>query len=85
MSILWTVVIGFVAGVAAKILVPGKDGGGLILTTMLGVSGAIVANVVGRLVGWYGEGEGGGFVASVAGAVSLLVLFRLLRRRRSDS
>jgi uncharacterized membrane protein YeaQ/YmgE (transglycosylase-associated protein family) len=70
-----------VAGVVAKFLTPGKDGGGFILTTVLGIAGAVVANVLGRFVGWYGEGEGGGFLASVVGAVIILLVFRLIRER----
>jgi uncharacterized membrane protein YeaQ/YmgE (transglycosylase-associated protein family) len=81
MSIIWTIAIGFVAGVVAKFLTPGKDGGGFILTTVLGIAGAVVANVLGRFVGWYGEGEGGGFLASVVGAVIILLVFRLIRER----
>jgi uncharacterized membrane protein YeaQ/YmgE (transglycosylase-associated protein family) len=81
MNIIWTIAIGFAAGVVAKFLTPGKDGGGFILTTVLGIAGAIVANLLGRFVGWYGEGEGGGFIASVAGAVILLLVFRLIRER----
>jgi uncharacterized membrane protein YeaQ/YmgE (transglycosylase-associated protein family) len=82
-NIIWTIVIGFVAGAVAKFLTPGKDGGGFILTTVLGVAGAVVANVLGRFVGWYGEGEGGGFIASVVGAVIILLVFRLIRKPRS--
>jgi len=82
MNIIWTIAIGFIAGVAAKFLMPGKDGGGFILTTVLGIAGAIVANLVGRFVGWYDEGEGAGFVASVAGAFIILVVFRLIRKRQ---
>jgi len=85
MSIIWTIVIGFVAGAVAKFITPGKDGGGFILTAVLGIAGAIVANVLGRFVGWYGEGEGGGFVASVVGAIVLLLVFRLIRKPRSPA
>lgn len=83
MNIVWTVVIGFIAGAVAKFLMPGKDGGGFILTTVLGVAGAIVANFLGRFVGWYGEGEGAGLVASIVGAVVILAVFRLIRKRQS--
>ena len=83
MSIIWTIVIGFIAGAVAKFLMPGKDGGGFILTTVLGIAGAIVANFLGRFVGWYGEGEGAGFTASIVGAVIILVVFRLIKKRQS--
>ena len=83
MSIIWTIVIGFIAGAVAKFLMPGKDGGGFILTTVLGIAGAIVANFLGMFVGWYGEGEGAGFIASIVGAVIILVVFRLIKKRQS--
>lgn len=83
MNIIWTIVIGFIAGAVAKFLMPGKDGGGFILTTVLGIAGAIVANFLGRFVGWYSEGEGAGFIASIVGAVIILVVFRLIKKRQS--
>jgi uncharacterized membrane protein YeaQ/YmgE (transglycosylase-associated protein family) len=81
MHILWTILIGFVAGVVAKFLMPGKDGGGLILTTVLGVAGAIVATYLGRLIGWYEEGQTGGFIAAVVGSVILLGAYRLIKKK----
>jgi len=81
MHILWTILIGFVAGVVAKLLMPGKDGGGFILTTLLGVAGAIVATYLGRFIGWYEEGQAAGFIAAVVGAVILLAVYRLFRKK----
>ena len=81
MHILWTVLIGFVAGMVAKFLMPGKDGGGFILTTLLGVAGAIVATYLGRLIGWYEEGQTGGFIAAVVGSVILLAVYRLFKKK----
>jgi uncharacterized membrane protein YeaQ/YmgE (transglycosylase-associated protein family) len=78
---LWTIIIGFVAGAVGKLLMPGKDPGGWIITTLLGIGGAVVMNFLGRAVGWYGEGEGAGFIASVVGAVLLLAAYRLLRKK----
>ena len=81
MNILWTILIGFVAGVAAKFLMPGKDGGGFILTTLLGIAGAVVATYLGRLIGWYEEGQTGGFIAAVVGSIILLAVYRLIKKK----
>ena len=62
---------------------PGDDPGGFIVTTLLGIAGSIVAAYVGRSVGWYSEGEPAGFLASIAGAILLLLLYRVLFRRRA--
>jgi uncharacterized membrane protein YeaQ/YmgE (transglycosylase-associated protein family) len=80
MSILWTVVIGLVAGVIAKFLMPGRDPGGFIVTILLGIAGAFVASVLGQSLGWYGPGEGAGLVGAVVGAVLVLVVYRLVAR-----
>jgi len=80
-NILWTIVIGFLAGVVAKFIMPGKDPGGFIITTLLGIVGALVATFLGRLIGWYKEGETGGFIAAVVGAIILLFLYRLIKKR----
>ncbi len=83
MGIIATLVIGLVVGVIAKLLMPGKDPGGFIVTTILGIAGAFVAKFVGQAVGWYREGESAGFIASVIGAIILLALYRLFTRRRA--
>jgi uncharacterized membrane protein YeaQ/YmgE (transglycosylase-associated protein family) len=82
MELLWTLLIGLVVGIVAKFLMPGRDPGGFIVTTLLGIAGAFVAYAIGRSMGWYGEGEPAGFLASVAGAVILLALYRLMVRPR---
>ncbi len=82
MHILWAIIIGFVAGLIAKLLVPGRDPGGFIVTTLLGIVGAIVATWLGRAIGWYGPNDSAGFIASIVGAVILLVIYHLFRRRR---
>ena len=79
LSILWTILIGFVIGVIAKFLHPGKENMGLILTTALGIAGSLVATFLGRLVGFYGEGEAAGFLMAVVGAIVLLVVYTLVR------
>jgi uncharacterized membrane protein YeaQ/YmgE (transglycosylase-associated protein family) len=68
--------------VVAKFLLPGDDPGGLIVTTLIGIAGALVAGYVGRSAGWYAEGEPIGFLASVVGAIVLLLVYRVMFRRR---
>jgi uncharacterized membrane protein YeaQ/YmgE (transglycosylase-associated protein family) len=76
MSWIWTILIGFIAGAVAKLLMPGKDPGGFIVTTLLGIGGALAATLLGRAVGWYGEGDGAGFIAAIVGAVLILWVYR---------
>jgi uncharacterized membrane protein YeaQ/YmgE (transglycosylase-associated protein family) len=85
MGIIMTIVIGLVVGVIAKLLMPGKDPGGFIITTLLGIAGAFVARFVGQALGLYAEGEPAGFIASVLGAILLLLVYRLLRRGSATS
>lgn len=82
MAIIWTIIIGFLAGLVAKFLMPGRDPGGFIVTTLLGIAGAFVATYLGAAVGWYRPGEGAGFIGAVLGAIILLVLYRLFVGRR---
>lgn len=82
MSFIYTVLIGLAAGAIAKLIMPGKDPGGWIVTTLLGVAGAIVAKYLGQLVGLYAEGETAGFIGAVVGAVILLGAYRLITRSR---
>ncbi|MDQ3115553.1 MAG: GlsB/YeaQ/YmgE family stress response membrane protein [Verrucomicrobiota bacterium] len=81
MSIIWTLIIGLVVGAIAKLLMPGKDPGGFIITILIGIAGAFLAGFLGRAMNWYSEGEPAGFIASVIGAIILLVLYRLIRGR----
>lgn len=82
-GILGWVVIGLLAGGLAKLLMPGKDPGGCIVTILLGIAGALLAGFLGRAIGWYGpEDAGAGFVAAVIGAVVLLLIYRLVVSRR---
>ncbi len=85
LSILWTILIGFVIGVIAKFLHPGKENMGLILTTALGIAGSLVATFLGRLVGFYKEGEAAGFLMAVVGAIVLLVVYTLVRGRAKQA
>ena len=81
LHILWMCLIGLVAGALAKLLMPGKDPGGIIVTMLLGIGGSLVAGYIGRFMGWYQAGQGAGLIMSVAGAILLLVIYRLLKRR----
>ena len=83
MSIIWTLIIGLVAGIVAKLLMPGRDPGGFILTILLGIAGAFLATWLGQAIGWYEAGEGAGFIGAVVGAVIILIIYRLIARRRS--
>jgi uncharacterized membrane protein YeaQ/YmgE (transglycosylase-associated protein family) len=83
MSILWAIFIGLIVGVLAKLVMPGRDPGGIIVTILLGITGAVVATFLGRQLGWYAEGESAGFVASILGSVLLLLLYRVIRRPRT--
>lgn len=82
MSIITMIVIGLLVGVIAKFLMPGDDPGGFIITILLGIAGSFVAHYIGSAAGWYSEGEPAGFIASVVGAIILLVLYRVLFRRK---
>ncbi len=75
MGILWTIILGFVIGVLAKVLHPGKENMGFIATVVLGIAGSFLAGVIGQFLGWYRAGEGAGFIASVIVAVLLLAVY----------
>lgn len=81
MGIVWTIVLGFVIGVIAKLLHPGKENMGFIMTVLLGMAGAFLAGVIGQFLGWYQAGEGAGFIASVVVAIVLLVIYGKIRQR----
>jgi uncharacterized membrane protein YeaQ/YmgE (transglycosylase-associated protein family) len=83
MSILWTIIIGFVAGVIAKLLHPGNkyEPSGFIVTTLLGIVGAFVATYLGQAVGWYQAGEGAGFIGAIVGAIIVLVVWGVIAPR----
>ena len=83
MGIIWTLIIGLVAGAVAKLLMPGRDPRGIIVTMLLGVAGAFVATWLGQAIGWYGPDEGARFIGAVVGAVILLVIYRVIVSRRS--
>jgi uncharacterized membrane protein YeaQ/YmgE (transglycosylase-associated protein family) len=83
MGIIIALIIGLIAGAIAKLLMPGRDPGGILVTMLLGVSGSVVAYLLGRVVGWYGEpGTGPGIIASILGAMLLLGIYRVAVGRR---
>ncbi|MCZ2495253.1 GlsB/YeaQ/YmgE family stress response membrane protein [Xylophilus sp. Kf1] len=79
MDIVWTILIGFVAGLAARALMPGRDALGFLLTAVLGILGSVLVTYLGQALGWYQAAQGAGFIASVAGALVLLGIGRLVR------
>lgn len=81
MGILWTIVLGLVIGIFAKLLLPGKQDMGFVMTIMLGIAGSLLAGVVGQFLGWYRAGEGAGFIASVIAAIVLLAIYGKLRQK----
>ena len=84
MGIIWTIIIGFVAGVVAKFLMPGpNEPSGFIMTAVLGIVGAVVATYLGQALGWYAPGEGAGFIGAVVGAVIVLLVWGFFAKRRA--
>lgn len=80
LELVWIIIIGAVVGALAKFLMPGADPGGLFITIILGIAGAVVATLLGRMIGLYGAGQGAGFLASIIGAILVLVAYRQFRR-----
>jgi uncharacterized membrane protein YeaQ/YmgE (transglycosylase-associated protein family) len=82
-SIVWVLVVGLVIGFIAKLLMPGRDPGGCIITMLIGVAGSFIASYLGQKMGWYEQGRPAGFIGSVIGAMLLLLLYRLIAPRRN--
>ena len=86
MSIIWTIIIGFIAGVIAKLITPGKnEPSGFIQTTILGIVGAFLATYIGQAIGWYRAGEGAGLIGAIVGAIIVLVIWSMISGRRSST
>jgi len=86
MGIIWTIIIGFVAGVIAKFITPGSnEPSGFILTTILGIIGAFVATFLGQAIGWYQPGEGAGLIGAVVGAVIVLAIWAMVANRQPQA
>lgn len=77
------IIFGLIVGIIAKVLVPGRDPGGFVMTALIGIVGALLAGWLGRAVGWYGPNDNAGFLMSILGAVILLVIYHVLFRRRA--
>jgi uncharacterized membrane protein YeaQ/YmgE (transglycosylase-associated protein family) len=84
MSIIWTILIGFVVGIIAKFLMPGRDPAGFFITAIIGIVGSIIATYMGRALGFYQVGESAGFIAAVIGAIILLFLYRMVTGRKAS-
>lgn len=85
MAFIGAIIIGLLAGVVAKLLMPGRDPGGFIITILLGIAGALLATWLGRAIGWYGADQSAGFIGAVVGAVVILAIYRMaVGRRRTD-
>ena len=82
MSIIWAILIGLLVGIVAKFLMPGRDGGGFIVTALLGIVGALVATFLGQALGIYAAGQAAGFIGAVVGAIVVLFVYNLIRGRR---
>jgi uncharacterized membrane protein YeaQ/YmgE (transglycosylase-associated protein family) len=81
MHYLWVAIIGLVVGALAKLIMPGKDPGGIIITMLLGIAGSFLATFLGRTMGMYQEGQAAGFIMSLIGAIVLLLIYRLFKSR----
>ncbi|PZQ66056.1 MAG: GlsB/YeaQ/YmgE family stress response membrane protein [Variovorax paradoxus] len=81
MSIIWTILIGFVVGLIARAIKPGNDSAGFIVTTVIGIVGSLIATYLGQAMGWYAAGEAAGFIASVVGAIVLLFVWGFIKRK----
>jgi uncharacterized membrane protein YeaQ/YmgE (transglycosylase-associated protein family) len=82
-SLIWALIVGLVVGALAKLIMPGRDPGGIFVTMLLGVAGALIAGFLGRLLGLYAPGQSAGFFMSIVGAVLLLALYRLVKHRQT--
>lgn len=83
MHYLWVAIIGLVVGALAKLIMPGKDPGGIFVTMLLGIAGSFLATFLGRAVGWYQSGQAAGFIMSLIGAIILLAIYHLFRKSRT--
>jgi uncharacterized membrane protein YeaQ/YmgE (transglycosylase-associated protein family) len=83
MTIIWAILIGFLVGLVAKLLMPGRDPGGFIITTLIGIAGSLLATFLGQAMGLYAAGQSAGFIGAVVGAIILLAIYHMLRGRSS--
>ena len=83
MGLIWTIIVGFVVGVVAKFIHPGRDNMGFVMTTLLGIAGAFVATFLGQAIGWYQAGQGAGFIGGTLGAILILIVYGYLASSKS--
>ena len=82
MGLIWSIIVGLIAGALAKLIMPGKDPGGFLITMALGVAGSLVANFLGQALGWYNEDHRAGIIGSTIGAILLLAIYRMIKGKR---
>ena len=85
MGLIWTAIVGLIVGALAKAIMPGRDPGGILVTMLIGIAGALLAGFLGRMVGWYEPGEGTGIIASILGALLLLWIYRKMQTSRAGN
>ena len=85
MNLVWIALVGLIAGALAKLIMPGKDPGGIWVTMGLGVAGAFVANLLGGALGWYGENQSAGIIGSTVGAILILAVYRMIKKAPAKS
>jgi len=85
MHLLWMIIVGLIVGALAKLVMPGHDPGGIVVTMLLGIGGSVLAGFLGRAVGWYRAGEPVGFIASVIGAIIILAIYRAIIGRSAGT
>ena len=85
MHYIWAAIIGLIVGALAKLIMPGKDPGGIIITMLLGIAGSFIGTFIGRALGFYQSGQAAGFIMSLIGAIILLALYRLFVRRSATT
>ena len=83
MGIIWTIIIGFIVGIVAKFLMPGRDPGGFVITALIGIVGSVIATYLGRALGFYQVGESAGFIAAVLGSIILLFIYRMVTGKKA--
>lgn len=83
LGLVWMLLIGFIAGALAKFIMPGEDGGGFLMTALLGIAGSFTASLLGRMTGIYRSGDGAGFIAAVVGAVIILAAYRMFTGQKT--
>jgi uncharacterized membrane protein YeaQ/YmgE (transglycosylase-associated protein family) len=84
-ALIWEILIGLVVGALAKLFMPGKDPGGILVTIIIGIAGSIGATYLGQLIGWYQQGQSAGFIMSILGAVLILWIYRMIKRKAATA